>query len=81
MTDDAGPDAKILCVPADDDRWEKVQDLDGLPLHLTDEIRHFFEVYKALEPGKYSNVRGWQGADVAKVEVEACRARYRATLT
>ena len=31
MTDDAGPDAKILCVPADDDRWEKVQDLDGLP--------------------------------------------------
>ena len=81
MTDDAGPDANILCVPADDDRWEKVQDLDGLPLHLTDEIRHFFEVYKALEPGKYSNVRGWQGADVAKVEVEACRARYRATLT
>ena len=60
MTDDAGPDAKIICVPAGDARWEHVVDLDGLPDHLTDEISHFFEVYKALEPDKYSSVRGWR---------------------
>ncbi len=65
MTDDAGPDAKIICVPAGDARWEHVTDLDGLPDFLTDEISHFFEVYKALEPDKYSSVRGWEGADVA----------------
>jgi len=76
MTDDAGPDAKILCVPAGDARWEKVTDLDGLPAHLTDEIQHFFDVYKALEPGKYSDVRGWEGADAARAEIEACRRRY-----
>ena len=78
MTDDAGPDAKIICVPAGDARWEHVTDLDGLPDHLTDEISHFFEVYKALEPDKYSHVRGWEGADVAWQEIQDCRARFQA---
>ena len=76
MTDDAGPDAKIICVPAGDARWEHVTDLDGLPDFLTDEISHFFEVYKALEPDKYSSVRGWEGAEVAWQEIEDCRQRY-----
>lgn len=76
MTDDAGPDAKVLCVPAGDTRWERVSDLDGLPAHLTDEIQHFFDVYKALEPGKYADVRGWEGAGAARAEIEACRRRY-----
>lgn len=79
MTDDAGPDAKIICVPAGDARWDHVTDLDGLPEHLTDEISHFFEVYKALEPDKHSSVRGWEGAEVAWGEIEACRARHLAT--
>ena len=76
LTDDAGPDAKILCVPAGDPRWEQVTDLDGLPAHLTDEIQHFFDVYKALEPHKYSDVRGWEGAAAARAEIESCRHRY-----
>lgn len=78
MTDDAGPDAKLLCVPADDPRWEQVADLDGLPAHLTDEIQHFFDVYKALEPHKYSDVRGWEDAAQARAEIDACRRRYAA---
>jgi inorganic pyrophosphatase len=43
---------------------------------LTDEIGHFFEVYKALEPGKDTDVRGWEGAEAARAEVVACRARF-----
>jgi inorganic pyrophosphatase len=78
MTDDKGPDAKVICVPAGDPRWTHVTDLDGLPDHLTDEIGHFFEVYKELEPGKHSSVRGWEGAAAALGEIEACRARHRA---
>ena len=31
MEDDAGPDAKILCVPAGDPRWEQVEDMSDLP--------------------------------------------------
>ena len=76
MTDDKGPDAKILCVPAHDARWDHVTDLDSLPDRLTDEIGHFFEVYKALEPDKHADVRGWEGATAAVAEIEACRARH-----
>jgi inorganic pyrophosphatase len=76
MTDDAGPDAKILCVPAGDPRWKGMVDLQDLPEHLPDEIRHFFEVYKVLEPGKHSSVRGWEGVAAAEAEIEACRKRY-----
>jgi inorganic pyrophosphatase len=78
MTDDKGPDAKIICVPAGDPRWAQVTDLDGLPEHLTAEISHFFEIYKALEPDKHSSVRGWEGAAAALIEIEACRARHDA---
>jgi inorganic pyrophosphatase len=77
MSDDKGPDAKVLCVPAGDARWAGIHDLDGLPDHLTDEIGHFFEVYKELEPGKHSDVRGWEGAAAAAGEIEACRTRFR----
>jgi len=76
MTDDAGPDAKLLCVPAGDPRWAQVEDLDGLPSHLTAEIEHFFDVYKALEPGKYAHTRGWEGAAAARAEVASCRRRW-----
>jgi inorganic pyrophosphatase len=76
MSDDKGPDAKVLCVPAGDARWEGIHDLGGLPEHLTDEIGHFFEVYKELEPGKHSDVRGWEGAAAALEEIEACRSRF-----
>ena len=59
MEDDAGPDAKVICVVAGDPRWEQVQDIDDLPGFLTREIEHFFEIYKALEPGKWADVRGF----------------------
>jgi len=78
MSDDKGPDAKILCVPAGDPRWAHVSDVGDLPDHLSSEIEHFFEVYKALEPDKHSNVRGWEGAAAAAAEIDACRARAQA---
>jgi inorganic pyrophosphatase len=75
MEDDAGPDAKILCVPAGDPRWSQVADMADLPAFLVDEIEHFFEVYKVLEPEKHSSVRGWEGHDAAVAEIEAARRR------
>jgi inorganic pyrophosphatase len=76
MEDDAGPDAKVLCVPAGDPRWASVADMSDLPAFLVDEIEHFFEVYKVLEPEKRSSVRGWEGVAAAEAEIEACRRRY-----
>ncbi|MGA8117151.1 MAG: inorganic diphosphatase [Actinocatenispora sp.] len=78
MRDEKGPDAKIVCVPAGDSRFDAVQDIGDLSQHLRDEIGHFFDVYKTLEPGKGTEVRGWQGRTEAEQEVEAaCRRGER----
>jgi len=76
MEDDAGPDAKIITVPADDPRWGHVTDIDQLPDHLTDEIEHFFDVYKMLEPGKHTNTKGYEGVAAAWKEIHAAWDRY-----
>jgi inorganic pyrophosphatase len=75
MRDDAGPDAKVLAVPASDPRFGEMADLEDLPAHLLDEIRHFFEAYKTLEPGKFSEVREWEGREAAETEVRDALAR------
>lgn len=77
MRDENGPDAKILTVPAGDARTP-VTDVSGLPELVLLEISHFFEIYKDLEPGKSSDVHGWEGRAEAEREIEASRERYRA---
>ena len=52
MTDEKGEDEKILCVPLRDPLWSHVEDIDGMPLSLLNEIEHFFQVYKDLEGHK-----------------------------
>jgi adenylate kinase len=75
MEDEKGPDAKIICVPLGDPRWDQVQDLDDMPAHLRSEIHHFFDVYKALEPGKSTSTTGFEGREAALGEIAAARAR------
>ena len=75
MSDEAGRDAKVLCVVASDPRWANVRDLPDLPHHLLDEIGHFFEVYKDLEPGKGTDIGGWEGRERAEVTVEEAYLR------
>ena len=76
MEDEAGPDAKIICVPAGDVRWDHVSDISQLPDHLVAEIIHFFDVYKDLEPGKSMTTRGSEGAAAAWTEIRASFERY-----
>lgn len=52
MTDEAGPDNKIICVPTADTRLEHLRDIIHMSAFHKLEIQHFFEVYKQLEPGK-----------------------------
>ena len=77
MHDERGPDAKILTVVAHDPRYCDVQDLTDVPDHQLAEISHFFEVYKELEPGKGTDVRGWQGRAAAEQKISAAIARCR----
>ncbi|MCU0267599.1 MAG: inorganic diphosphatase [Acidimicrobiales bacterium] len=79
MTDEAGPDAKVVCVPAHDPRWAGTRDLADLPEFLTAEIGHFFDVYKMIEPGKGSETRDWEGAAAAEAAILDAKQRYRAS--
>lgn len=76
MRDESGEDAKVLCVPATDPRSAEVTDLDDVASHELDEIAHFFAIYKALEPGKDTEVEGWQGRRAAEAIIEESRLRF-----
>jgi inorganic pyrophosphatase len=76
MADEHGPDAKILAVPANDPQAQLIDSLDQLPKHLMNEIAHFFDVYKDLEPGKNTVVEGFAGVDAAWSELRSCRERW-----
>ena len=76
MEDEAGEDAKVICVPPGEPRWEGVDDIADMTPQLLAEIQHFFEVYKTLEPGKHSSTAGIGGRDDAWREIAEARANY-----
>ncbi len=71
MTDEAGGDDKVLCVPAGDTRRDHVTDVNDVRPYLLLEIEHFFTVYKDLEPGKSVEGATWTGVEDAEDEVRA----------
>jgi inorganic pyrophosphatase len=78
MTDEAGEDAKVLAVPVDklSTMYHNIQATTDLPKILLDQIAHFFEHYKDLEPGKFVKVNGWQEIDAAREEIMQGVAAY-----
>jgi inorganic pyrophosphatase len=77
MSDEHGADAKVLCVPAHDERWDAVRDLPDVDRHLLDEVEHFFEYYKTIEPGKLTTMGGWEGASAAEKAIMAAKEAFR----
>ncbi|WP_282859485.1 inorganic diphosphatase [Pseudoclavibacter helvolus] len=77
MSDEAGGDDKILCVPAKDPRWAKIQDLGDVDDSTKDQLKHFFEHYKDLEPGKWVKVEAWGDAAAAEAIIERSIAQYK----
>lgn len=78
MEDEAGGDAKLLAVPIDKvlplySHWKSYEDINPARLH---QIRHFFEHYKDLEPGKWVKVSGWEGPEAARREVVESMANW-----
>jgi inorganic pyrophosphatase len=78
MTDEKGEDEKVLCVPLRDPMWSHVEDIDGLPTNLLNEIEHFFQVYKDLE-GHTVATDGYEDRASALRVIE--QSRRRATVT
>jgi inorganic pyrophosphatase len=77
MTDEAGGDDKVLCVPAHDPRLEHLRDINHVSKYDRLEIQHFFEVYKDLEPGKSVEGADWVGRTEAEAEVRASFERFK----
>ena len=72
MSDEKGPDTKILAVPVGDPRFDSIRDLGDIDQHWLREIENFFETYKQLED-KFTQVIGWQDAAVAEQVINHAR--------
>ncbi len=79
MSDEKGPDEKVVCVPLSDPFWNTVESMADLPLALRNEIEHFFSIYKQPE-GKHVQVEGWYPKERALEIIDESRARERRRL-
>ncbi len=79
MEDNAGMDEKIISVPSTHltKRYEKVHDFGDLPEITLQQVEHFFEHYKDLEPGKWVKIGDWQNAEKAKSFIVDAIERYK----
>ena len=78
MRDEKGVDAKLIAVLEHDPQWDDATDIGDVPLHLRNEIAHFFSIYKDLEPEKSTEVQGFTGREEAVAELVAARHAYQA---
>ncbi len=80
MTDNAGQDEKILAVPVDDlhPYYDNITSYKHVRHTLLDQIAHFFQHYKDLEPGKWTKLDGWHDVDVAERLILEGIARHNA---
>ncbi|MCK5391560.1 MAG: inorganic diphosphatase [Deltaproteobacteria bacterium] len=79
MSDEKGPDEKILCVPVADPLWNHIEELKEVPPHLLKEIEHFFSIYKKLEE-KDVEVFGWCGIEETLTTIEESKDRFKKAL-
>jgi inorganic pyrophosphatase len=77
MQDEAGGDEKVIAVPVPrlTKRYAHIANYTDMPEITLQQIRHFFEHYKDLEPGKWVKVLGWGDATEAKALIAEAIAR------
>jgi inorganic pyrophosphatase len=81
MVDNGESDAKVICVPTEDRRWDDVKDLKDLNKHMLKEWQHFFETYKALKgkpaPVKIDGIHGRAEAiEAVKKAIELYKKQF-----
>ncbi len=76
MVDQGDQDDKIICVPSDDPRSKKINDIKDLPRKALDEMRYFFSNYKKKE-GKVTSVTGFEGAAAARKYIKGAIELYK----
>jgi len=78
MLDGTAVDEKIIAIAAEDPSMNVYRDISDLPEHTFNEIKHFFEVYKALEL-KFTEVEKVQGRARAEETIQNCMYLYEKT--
>lgn len=76
MVDNGEIDDKILAVAADDIGFAHYKELQDLPKALLEELKHFFEEYKALE-NKRTSVQEFGNSHVAYKIIRESINRYQ----
>lgn len=79
MTDSGKKDDKIIAIPFNDPTYNSYKNLEELPDHVYNEMRHFFQVYKSLE-GKDTTVDQISGKETAIKIIEQAIASYKNNL-
>ncbi len=71
MSDESGEDAKLVAIPTGklSSMYQGIHEIEEIPELLRNQIEHFFEHYKDLEPGKWVKIDGWEGSEAAKQEI------------
>jgi inorganic pyrophosphatase len=79
MEDNAGQDEKVIAVPSHalTKRYDHVHEHSDIPDITRQQIEHFFEHYKDLEPGKWVRIGDWHGAADARDMIVAAIERAR----
>lgn len=75
MVDQGKPDEKIISVCYDDPDLFQYTDIKDLPVHMLNEISHFFKVYKQLE-GKTTTVATILGREDAERIIKESMDRF-----
>lgn len=77
MIDNGQPDDKIIAVCVHDPFYKDLESVNQLPSHVSEEIKHFFMVYKTLEGKETTVEKELDGADVAKDVIQDAILRYK----
>ena len=75
MIDNGRNDEKIIAIPFNDPNYNNYKNIDDLPPHIFEEMRHFFTVYKNLEH-KDTAVNEVSGRDEAIKIIECAINNY-----
>ncbi len=80
MEDEEGIDTKIIAVPVSklDKTFDNINQVTDLPEATLNKIKHFFEHYKELEPGKWVKVKEFKSKEEALKDIQKAVERYNA---
>lgn len=79
MEDEAGIDTKVIAVPTAkiDPIFGAYKSIADVPEATKNKIKHFYENYKSLEPGKWVKLKEWKDASVAHEDIKKAIARVQ----